>query len=145
MFMKLTKGTDSGQITGLTDLSLLNIISRVGTDMTCWKTDKHFSSWLGLAPNMHDSGNKKKNKKVKNKSSSGQIFRVAAQSLTGSKYNVLGAFYKRIRAKKGKLFAMRSTARKLAVTYYNVMTKGIDYVEEGITIYEQKMKQLSIN
>jgi transposase len=140
MLMKLTKGVDPGQITGLTDLSLLNIISRVGTDMTCWKTDKHFSSWLGLAPNMHDSGNKKKNKKVKNKSSSGQIFRVAAQSLAGSKYNALGAFYKRIRAKKGKFFAMKATARKLAVTYYNVMTKGINYVEEGISIYEQKIK-----
>ncbi|MBU0561507.1 MAG: IS110 family transposase [Bacteroidetes bacterium] len=141
MLMKLTAGNDPSQITGLTDSTLLEIISRVGVDMSFWNTSKHFTSWLGLAPNMHDSGNKKKNKKVKNKSSAGQIFRIAAHSLTNSKHNAFGAFYKRIRAKKGKLFAMKATARKLAVTYYNIMTKGIDYVEEGITLYQQKVKE----
>lgn len=141
MLMKLTGGIDPSQLTGFTDATLLDIISRVGLDLSFWKTAKHFSSWTGLAPNLHDSGNKKKNKKVKNKSSAGQIFRVAAHSLTNSKHNALGAFYKRIRAKKGKLFAMKATARKLAVTYYNVMTKGIDYVEEGITLYQQKVKE----
>ncbi|MFH2029584.1 MAG: hypothetical protein ABIJ40_03025 [Bacteroidota bacterium] len=54
---------------------------------------------------------------------------------------IFGDFYKRIRAKKGKLFAMKATAQKLAVTYYNIMTKGIDYVEEGITLYQQKVKE----
>lgn len=139
--MKLTGGIDPSQITGFTDATLLDIISRVGLDMSFWKTAKHFSSWTGLAPNLHDSGNKKKNKKVKNKSSAGQIFRIAAHSLANSKHNAFGAFYKRIRAKKGKLFAMKATARKLAVTYYNIMTKGVDYVEDGIAQYQQKVKE----
>jgi len=144
MLMKLTGGIDPSQITGFTDASLLDIISRVGVNMTPWNTPKHFTSWMGLAPNMHDSGNKKRNKKVKNKSSAGQIFRVAAHSLTNSRHNAFGAFYKRIRSKKGKLFAMKATARKLAVTYYNIMTKGVDYVEEGILDYQQKVKQQRI-
>jgi len=141
MLMKLTGGTDPSQITGFTDATLLDIVSRVGTDMSHWKTSNHFTSWLGLAPNVHDSGKKKKMKRIKNKSSAGQIFRVAAHSLASSKHNAFGAFYKRIRAKKGKLFATKATARKLAVTYYNIMTKGIDYVEEGITLYQQKIKE----
>lgn len=141
MLMKLTGGTDPTRITGFTDSSLLEIISKTGIELSNWLNPKYFSSWLGLAPNKHDSGNKKKNKKVKNKSAAGQIFRVAAQSLVNSKHNAFGAFYKRIRAKKGKLFAMKATARKLAVTYYNIMTKGEDYVEEGISVYEQKLKE----
>lgn len=141
MLMKLTNGVDPSRITGLTDSTLLNIVSRVGTDLSFWPSAKHFSSWLGLAPNFHDSGNSRKNKKIKNKSDAGQIFRIAAYSLVNSKHNALGAFYKRIKSRKGSLFAMKATARKLSVIYYNIMTKGIDFVEEGIMLYQQKIKE----
>jgi len=144
MLMKLTNGVDPAKITGITDATHLEIISKVGLDLSKWNTSRHFSAWTGLAPNQNDSGDKKKNKKVKNKSSAGQIFRIAAHSLSNSKHNALGSFYKRIRAKKGKPFAMKAAARKLAVTYYNIMTKGIDYVEEGINLYELKIKEQKI-
>lgn len=144
MLMKLTKGVDPSKITGITDATHLEIISKVGLDLSKWNTSRHFSAWTGLAPNQNDSGDRKRNKKVKNKSSAGQIFRIAAHSLTNSKHNALGSFYKRIRAKKGKPFAMKAAARKLAVTYYNIMTKGIDYVEEGINLYELKIKEQRI-
>ena len=53
-------------------------------------------------------------------------------------------FIRRPQAKKGKLTAMKATARKLAVIYYNVMTKGAEYVEYGIDNYEQKIKEQRI-
>jgi hypothetical protein len=140
MLMKLTGGVDPSRITGFTDAVLLEVISKVGLDLSKWFSAKHFSAWTGLAPNQNDTGEKKKNKKLKNKSAAGQIFRVAAQSLANSKYNAFGAFYRRISARRGKTFAMKATARKLAVTYYNIMTKGIDYVEEGIIAYQQKIE-----
>ncbi|MDO9154798.1 MAG: transposase [Paludibacter sp.] len=31
-------------------------MSEVGIDMTKWKTENHFTSWLGLAPNTKVSG-----------------------------------------------------------------------------------------
>ena len=76
--------------------------------------------------------------------SAGQIFRISAQTLVLSKYNALGAFYRRPQSKKGKLTAMKATARKLAIIYYNVMTKGAEYVEYGIDNYEQKIKEQRI-
>lgn len=139
--MKMTNGNDPSQITGLTDSTLLQIIAEIGTDMRAWKTDKHFTSWLGLAPNTHQSGTSFKKRKVRNSSNAGQIFRIAAQTLVLSKHNAIGAFYRRIQFKKGKLTAMKAAARKLAVLYYNVMTKGMDYVEYGIQQYEQKIKE----
>ena len=139
--MKMTNGNDPSQITGLTDSTLLQIIAEIGTDMRAWKTDKHFTSWLGLAPNTHQSGTSFKKRKVRNSSNAGQIFRIAAQTLVLSKHNAIGAFYRRIQFKKGKLTAMKAAARKLAVLYYNVMTKGMDYVEYGVQQYEQKIKE----
>lgn len=109
--------------------------------MSNWKTEKHFTSWLGLAPNTHQSGTSFKKRKIRNSSNAGQIFRIAAQTLVLSKHNAIGAFYRRIQFKKGKLTAMKATARKLAVCYYNVMTNGIEYVEYGIQQYEQKIKE----
>jgi transposase len=142
--MKLTHGNDPSQITGMTDSTLLQIISEVGTDMSRWPTVKHFTSWLGLAPNSHQSGITNKKKLFRHNSIAGQIFRISAQTLVLSKYNALGAFYRRLQAKKGKLTAMKATARKLAVIYYNVMTKGVEYVEYGINNYEQKIKEQRI-
>ena len=139
--MKMTKGNDPSQITGLTDSTLLQIVSEVGTDLSRWQTEKHFTSWLGLAPNSHQSGISNKKKKFRNSSVAGQIFRISAQTLVLSKKNALGAFYRRVQSRKGKLTAMKATARKLAVIYYNVMTKGIDFVEYGIKQYEQKIKE----
>jgi transposase len=142
--MKMTGGNDPSQITGLTDSTLLQVIAEVGNDMSHWKTEKHFTSWLGLAPNTHQSGTSFKKRKIRNSSNAGQIFRIAAQTLVLSKNNAIGAYYRRIQSKKGKLTAMKAAARKLAVCYYNVMTKGIDYVEYGIQQYEQKIKEQRI-
>jgi transposase len=141
--MKLTRGNDPSQITGMTDSTLLQIISEVGTDMSRWPTVKHFTSWLGLAPNSNQSGITNKKKFFRHNSIASQIFRISAQTLVLSKYNALGAFYRRLQAKKGKLTAMKATARKLAVIYYNVMTEGVEYVEYGINNYEQKIKFIS--
>lgn len=139
--MKLTGGNDPSQITGLTDSTMLQIISEVGTDLTRFPTEKHFTSWLGLAPNSHQSGLTNKKKKFKRHTSAGQIFRLAAQSIAQSKNLALTSFYHRMKSRKGSLGAIKATARKIAVIFYNVMTKGIEFAEEGIKQYEQKIKE----
>ncbi len=140
--MKLTEGKDPSRITGLTDKTLMEIISETGLDLAAhWKTEKHFTSWLALAPNMHQTGKSNKKRKVKKNSTAGQIFRQAALSIANGKYSALSAFYKRIKAKKGFKVALKATARKIAVLYYNLMTKGHDFVEQGIIKYQQRFKE----
>ena len=51
----------------------------------------------------------------------------------------LGDFYRRLRAAKGGLIACKALGRKLAVLDYNVMTKGVEFVEEGL----QKAQELA--
>jgi len=141
MLMKLTEGNDPSQVAGLTDKTLLELIAETGTDLSRWKTEKHFTSWLCLAPGKHQSGKKNKNRNKKGHTKAGQIFKNAAFALAKSKYTALGAFYHRIKAKRGPLIAIKATARKIAVLYYNVMTKGISFVEKGIDAYQQKVKE----
>lgn len=142
--LKLTGGKDPSQIIGLTDKSFLMQIAETGIDLSRWKTDKHFTSWLCLAPTKHESGKSNKKRKKKGNTKAGQIFREAAMSVANSSHSALGGFYRRIKAKKGYKVAIKATARKIAVLYYNVMTKGIDYVEQGLIIYQQKFKEQQI-
>jgi len=89
---------------------------------------------------MHKSGRTNKKRKIKKNSRAGQIFREAALSIANSKHSALSAFYKRMKAKKGFRHALKATARKIAVFYYRIITKGIAFVEQGIQLYQQKLK-----
>ncbi|MCK0147395.1 hypothetical protein MWU78_17200, partial [Arenibacter sp. F26102] len=51
----------------------------------------------------------------------------------------LGAFGRKIRAKKGGLVAIKAVARKLAELYWKLFVKGLEYVENGIHKYQEKM------
>lgn len=135
---KLLEGKDPTVLPGLTDYSLMQLTAEVGTDLNQWPSEKHFTSWLGLAPGKNTSGKITKRSRKRITTRAGQIFREAAQSLLQSKHIALGAFARRLRAKKGPQIAMKATARKLAVMYYNLMTKGLDYVEKGVKQYEQQ-------
>ena len=143
--MKLTDGKDPSQITGLNDKTLMEAIAETGIDLEAnWRTEKHFVSWACLSPSKHQSGKSNKKRRQKGKTKIGQIFRESAQSIANSKHSALAGFYRRIKAKKGGLVANKATARKIAILYYNVMTKGIDYVEQGLISYQEKFKEQQI-
>lgn len=132
-------GKDATVISGITDYTWMQLLSEVGTDLSKWKTEKHYTSWLGLAPGQHWSGKVKRNKRKKGHPKAGQIFRTVAQSLITSNKIAIGAFGRRIRARKGPRIAIKAMARKLAVLYWRVMVKGVEFTEHGIENYEQQL------
>lgn len=134
----LFAGKDATLLPGITDYSWLQLYTEIGTQLSRWPTEKHFTSWLGLAPGQHNSGKKRRNKK-KGKPKAGQLFRTVAQGLLESKTIAFGAFGRRIRGRKGPAIAIKATARKLAVQYWRLMVKGHQYVEKGVQAYEQKL------
>ena len=133
------QGKDATIISGITDYSWMQLLSEVGTDLSRWKTEKHFTSWAGLSPGQHWSGKMRRNKRKQGHPKTGQIFRQIAQSLINSKNIALGAFGRRIRARKGPAKAIKAIARKLAVLYWRVMVKGIEFTEQGIQKYEEQL------
>lgn len=134
-------GKDATVLPGITDYSWMQLLSEVGTDLKKWKSEKHFTSWLGLAPKQHNSGKRNRNYKTKGTPKAGLIFKQAAVSLLNSKHIALGAFGRKIRAKRGGLVAIKAVARKLAELYWKLFVKGLNYVENGIKKYQEKMLQ----
>jgi hypothetical protein len=132
----LFDGRDATKLSGITDYTWFQLYAEIGTDLTKWCTENHFTSWLGVSPGQNNSGKKKKNVR-KGHPRAGQIFRQIAQSLLNSKQIALGAFGRRIRARKGPGIAIKAVARKLAVQYWRLMVKGTDYVEKGVEQYEK--------
>ncbi len=137
--MKITSGKDPSRITGLTDKSLLELIAETGANLQDhWPTEKQFTAWVAVAPSTHQSGKMNKQKKIKKNSRAGQIFRECAFSVAANKNSAFHGFYMRMKSKKGFRHALKATARKIAVAYYRIMTKGIEFVEHGIELYQQK-------
>jgi hypothetical protein len=134
-------GVDLFAIPGLAADTLLTLASEVGFDLTPWKTEKHFASWLGLCPGTKISGGKVLNNKTKrNPNRAAQAFRMAAASLYRSQ-TALGAFHRRIKSRSGGQQAVTATAHKIARIYYAMLTKGRSYVELGQQAYEQPLQR----
>jgi len=138
-------GVDVTEVVGISEISALTIMSEVGTDMSKWKTEHYFTSWLGLAPNTKVSGGKTISSRImKKKHHAGQAFRMAANSLYNSK-SPLGDHYRRIRAKAGAAKAVVATARKLAIIYYKMVANKEAFNPKALEDYQQKYKQKKIN
>ena len=56
--MQRIAGVDLTRIDGIDVMVAQTILSEVGFDMTRWKTEAHFASWLGLCPDNQISGDK---------------------------------------------------------------------------------------
>ena len=133
-------GVDLTRIDGINTNITLKIISEIGTDMSRWKTAKHFASWLGLCPGTKISGGKPlstKSKRVLNRAAT--ALRLAAQSLLRSK-SALGAYLRRQRARLGAPKAITATAHKLARLVYSMLKHGSAYVDVGQKHYEERYR-----
>jgi transposase len=134
-------GVNVSSLSGLNDYSLLRLVAETGNELSRFPTAKHFVSWCQLSPRHKQTGRNLKKIRIKLASPAGQIFRDAARSLLNSKKTAIGAFMRKIRAKKGAAIAIKAGARKIAEAYYYIITKGKEYVEQGIAKYEQKLKE----
>lgn len=83
--LKRVSGVDVSVVDGFGVSLAQTVIMEVGTDMTKFPSEKHFCSWLGLAPKHEISGAKMlRNRTLKTKNRAGQAFRMAAQSVKRS-------------------------------------------------------------
>ena len=133
--LKIFDGRDATKLPGITDYNWLQLYAEIGSDLTRWPSEKHFTSWLGLSPGQDRSGKRNKSKS-KGKPTAGQLFKEMAHGLLNSKYISWGGFARRLRGRKGPAIAIKATARKLATQYWRLMAKGSDFVEKGLEAYE---------
>jgi hypothetical protein len=138
-------GVDLTAIDGMNALTVQTIVAEVGFDMTKWKNEKQFASWLRLCPNnVITGGNVKRSRTQPTTSRAANAFRIAAWTLSNSN-SYLGAYYRRMRAKKGAQHAITATAHKLARIFYRMLRYGRQYVDLGANYYQQKYKERILN
>jgi hypothetical protein len=132
-------GVNASSVSGINDYTLLRLIGETGVDMSKFPTNKHFASWCGLSPKHHQTGKTNKRVKATRCNKTGQIFKEIAQALINSKHIAIGHFIRKIRARKDSAIAIKAGARKLAIAYYDTLTKGSNYVEQGTKKYEEQI------
>ena len=133
-------GIDLTQIDSIEGNTALTVISEIGLDMNRWPTEKHFGSWLGLAPGSKVSGGKRLSGRTKPSANrAAAALRLAAQSLNQSQ-SALGAYFRRLKARLGAPKALTAAAYKLARIVYRMLKYGAGYVDQGEATYEQRYR-----
>ena len=141
LLLTLCSGVD---ITSLPSIGLntaLQLLAETGSDLSHWKTKEQFTAWCGLAPGCHQSGKKRRRAPKRKGTRVGQLFKEAAMNAAGSKNTAIGAFCARIKGRRGAAVAIKATARKMAEAFYNLLTRGEEYVEQGRKKYQEQYLQ----
>lgn len=126
--LKRISGVDISVVDGFGVSLAQTVIMEIGTDMSKFPDEKHFCSWLGLAPKHEISCAKAlKNKTLKTKNRAGQAFRMAAHSVKKADC-VFGALYRRLRARLGPAQATVATARAIARVVYRSCSRGVLHI-----------------
>src|SRR5205807_7986693 len=106
-------GTDLTRIDGIDVMTATTVISEVGYDMSKWKTENHFVSWLRLCPDNRISGGKAIGKgrlPTNNHVSIG--LKSAATTLRQNK-TYHRAQFRRLRTRPGAPIAIKANAAQL--------------------------------
>src|SRR5215469_10314469 len=138
-------GTDLTQIDGVDVMTAMTIVSEVGWDMSKWKTENNFVSWLKLCPDNKISGDKiigKGRMPTNNRATS--ALRMAASNLRLSG-TYLGAQFRRLRSRLGAPVSTKAMAAKLARLIYRMLRYGMRYVDQGAEFYEAQYRKQQVS
>jgi len=128
-------GVDLTRIDAIGPYNALRLVAEIGTDMSRWPTEKHFTAWLTLAPRNKISGGRLLSSRTQPSANrAAGILRMAAMSL-GRTETALGAFYRRLAYRIGKAKAITATARKLAILVYRTLKDRLVYQDPGAAAY----------
>jgi transposase len=137
-------GVDLTRIEAIDGNTALKILSEIGVDVSPWPTVKHFASWLCLCPGNNKSGGRQKSGRTTPSANRvASALRLAARSLWNS-HSALGAFLRRLAARKGMPKAITATAHKLARMVYFMLKYGTEYVVRSQEEYERQHKERQI-
>ena len=143
-YVELFTGHDATVLPGIGPQIALGLLAELGRDMTKWKTQRHFGSYLALAPQPKISGGKVLATRRRHGSHPAAVlFRQAAAAVIRSD-SALGAFYRRLAVRIGTAKALTATAYKIARMYYHLMREGRTYVELGEHVYAERYRQQQI-
>lgn len=137
-------GVDLCEVEGISQVTALELLSEIGTDMSKWRNSKHFAAWLNVAPNTKITGGKIISSKMQRKKNhAGLSIRMAASTLSTAK-SAMGDYARKMKGRLGKRGGVVATAHKLARIIYTMLEEKQPYNKELIVKYHDQWKQKRI-
>jgi len=136
-------GVDLTAVPGISALTAHVLLTEVGPDLSAFRNEAAFSSWMGLCPDNRVSGGKllsSRTRKVNSRAA--KALRMAANALHRSQ-SWLGNYFRTMRAKLGAPKAITATAHKLARIVFHLLTTREPY-DESIFAKEELHHQRRI-
>ena len=138
--LHMVMGVDLCAIPTLGLDTVLVLASEIGPELSRFPSERHFCSWLAVAPPTRISGGKPlPGRKPSVFNRAGQALRQAAANARSSD-SYIGACHRARLARMDAAKAIKATAHQLARLIYAMLTKGQPYVEKGIESYEARSK-----
>jgi transposase len=133
-------GVDLTAIPGISVLSGLTLMTELGNDLSAFKTEHHFASWLCLCPDNETSAGKVLRRRTRRSQNRvRQALRMAASSLHHDK-SYFGDKYRRLRARLGAPKAITAMAHQLARIIWTLITRQLPF-DSNVFAYHEKAHQ----
>jgi transposase len=132
-------------VPGVNVICAQTFLAAVG-DIRRFPTSRKLVGYLGLDPRVYQSGSEpaRGGRISKQGSSSARWALVEAAWSVVQQPGPLHAFYERIRARRGHGIAVVAVARKLAVLFWCLLTRGEDYAHQQPSLTAKKLRLFEI-
>ena len=143
--VRICGGFDMTKIGGIGYDSAAAILSELGPDLSAFPTERHFVSYIGVAPALGKSAGKNvgSRKKHKNTSRVGLTLKMSASTLFRSE-SALGARIRCVRSRTCSRTAIKDVAREMGKQIYRGLKYGQAYVDEGEQAYMNRTRERTI-
>lgn len=127
-------------IPGVSTLVADVIVAETGADMSTFETPGRLSSWSGLSPGSNESAGRVKSSKTLpgNRYLKGALGIAALNIARHPKGSYLGARYKRIVVRRGKMKAIVATEHSILTAVWHMLAEGECYHDPGSDFFTQK-------
>ena len=130
-------GVDLTLIPGVSVLTGLTLMTELGNDLSAFKTQHHFASWLCLCPDNETSASKVLRRRTRRSQNRvRQALRMAASSLHHDK-SFLGDKYRRLRARLTPPKAITAMAHQLARIIWTLITRQVPF---DLSLFAEQQK-----
>lgn len=116
------------------------IVAETGADMSTFETSGQLSSWAGLSPGSNESAGRVKSSKTRpgNRYLKGALGIAALNIARHPNGTYLGARYKRIIVRRGKMKAIVATEHSILTAVWHMLAEGECYHDPGSDFFTQK-------